>query len=312
MPLHPQAEQFLAQLKTQRHLPLETLPVEMSRQALLLGSGLCRGCPTLARLEDRHIPGPGGPLRIRLYTPKAQGPLGVCLYFHGGGWVLNSIETHDDLVRRLTAAGNCLFVSVDYRLAPEHPFPAAIDDGYAALLWVAEHASEWGGDPARIAVAGDSAGGNIAAVLCLMSRDRSGPPIRQQTLIYPITDCDFNRPSYLANADGYFLTRSQMQWFWDQYVPDPAQRSDPYASPLRAASLAGLPPALVLTAEYDPLRDEGEAFAAALRAAGVPVKLHRYDGMIHAFVKRVEIFNAAHDAIARIGAELQQALAPSG
>lgn len=308
MPLHPQAEQFLTHLKSQRQLALEKLPIEMSRQALLMSSGLCRGCPTLARLEDLQIPGPGGPLRIRLYVPQGEGPWGVSLYFHGGGWVLNSVETHDDLVRRLAVAGDCIFLSVDYRLAPEHPYPAAIQDGYAALLWAAEHASEWGGDPRRLAVAGDSAGGNIATVLCLLNRDRSGPPIRSQTLIYPITDCDFDRASYHAFSEGYFLTRSQMVWFWDQYLPDVGRRTDPYAAPLRAGSLAGLPPALIITAEYDPLRDEGEAYAAALQEAGVPVTLRRYEGMIHAFVKRVEIFDAAHDAIALIGAHLKQTL----
>jgi acetyl esterase len=304
MPLHPQAEQFLALLRTQRQPPMETIPIERSRLALLMTSGLARGCPTVEKLEDRQIDGPGGPLRIRIYTPQGTGPFGAALYFHGGGWVLNNVDTHDDLVRRLTAASGCVFVSVDYRLAPEHPYPAAIDDGYAALEWVAHHAAELHVDPARIAVSGDSAGGNIAAVLCLMARDRNGPRVSQQVLIYPITDCDFDRPSYRDNAEGYFLTRAQMQWFWNLYLPDAAQRTEPYASPLRAKSLAGLPPALVLTAEYDPLRDEGEAYAAALQAAGVPVTLHRYDGLIHAFMKRVEVFDAAHDAIARVAAVL--------
>jgi len=309
MPLHPDAERFLAQVRAQRQPPLETLPIGLSRQALAVTSGLCRGCPALAKIEDRQIPGSGGPLRVRIYTPpEGHAPFGVCLYFHGGGWVLNSIDTHDDLARRLCAASGCLFVSVDYRLAPEHPFPAAIDDGYAALKWVSAHAAELGIDPRRIAVAGDSAGGNIAAVLCLMTRDRHGPPIAFQALVYPITDCDLDRPSYLQNADGYFLTRGQMRWFWDNYLPQHERRNDPYASPLRAASFAGMPPAYVLTAEYDPLRDEGEAYAAALERAGVSVRLHRYDGLIHAFLKRVDNFTTAHAAIAEIGAALKAAI----
>jgi acetyl esterase len=308
MPLHPQAERFLAQLREQRQPPLETQPVERSRNALLLTSGLFKDCPAVARFEDRAIAGPGGPLRVRLYWPKGDGPFGACLYFHGGGWVLNSVDTHDDLCRRLCDASGCVIVSVDYRLAPEHRYPAAIDDGYAALEWVAAHAAEVGIDPARIAVSGDSAGGNIAAVLCLMSRDRRGPPIRFQALVYPIVDCDLNRQSCLENAEGYFLTRSQMIWFWDQYLPDVPRRAEPYASPLRAASHAGLPPAYILTAEFDPLRDEGEAYAETLRRAGVAVTLHRYDGLIHAFMRRVEIFDAAKQAIAEMGQALRTAL----
>jgi len=311
MPLHPQAEKFLALLRAQRQPPLESLPVETCRNALLLTHcGLTRDCPKLPKIEDRHIDGPGGALRIRIYTPEGIGPFGACLYFHGGGWVLNSIDTHDDLCRRLTAASGCVFVSVDYRLAPEHRYPAAIDDGYVALEWVANHASEIGVDPSRIAVSGDSAGGNIAAVLCLMSRDRKGPPIRFQALVYPITDCDLDRPSYRQNADGYFLTLSQMHWFWNHYLPQVERRTEPYASPIRAASHAGLPPALVLTAEYDPLRDEGEAYAEMLRRAGVPVTLHRYDGLIHAFVKRVEHFDAAREAIGEIARALAAAIGP--
>jgi acetyl esterase len=201
-----------------------------------------------------------------------------------------------------------VIVSVDYRLAPEHPYPAAIDDGYSALEWTAAHGGEIGVDSSRIAVSGDSAGGNIAAVLCLMSRDRLGPPIRFQALVYPIVDCDLNRPSCLENADGYFLTRSQMIWFWDQYLPDVPRRTEPYASPLRAASHVGLPPAYILTAEYDPLRDEGEDYAETLRRAGVSVTLHRYGGLIHAFMRRVEIFDSAKEAIAEMGVALQNAI----
>lgn len=306
MPLHPQAATFLNELKLQKIPPLEELPLETARWALVFGSKVKLAPPELARIETRTIPGPDvDELTIRIYQPVGEGQRGACLYFHGGGWVLNNIETHDDVARRLAAASGFVFVSIDYRLAPEHKYPAAIEDGYAALQWVHEHARELNIDPARIAVCGDSAGGNIAAVLCLMTRDRGGPPIAAQALIYPITDCDFDRPSYRDNADGYFLTTKQMKWFWDHYVSSPAQMLEPYASPIRAASLSGLPRALIQTAEFDPLRDEGEAYAEALRAAGVPVTLRRYDGLIHAFVKRVDTFDAALEAIREVGTWLK-------
>ena len=304
---HPlQAADFLNQLARLKTPSLEELPIGTTRRALVLGSAVKREPPQLARVETRTIPGPeGSELRIRIYWPMGDGPFGVCLYFHGGGWVLNDIDTHDDVARRLTGAAGFVFVSVDYRLAPEHKYPAAIEDGYAALQWVVHEAAKLHVDPARIAVCGDSAGGNLAAVLCLMTRDRGGPPIAFQALIYPITDCDFDRPSYQDNADGYFLTTKQMKWFWNHYVSSPLQMSEPYASPLRAASLNGLPPALIQTAEFDPLRDEGEAYADALRAAGVPVTLHRYEGLIHAFVKRVDQFDAATEAILEVGSALK-------
>jgi acetyl esterase len=309
MPLHPQATRFLQQLAELNVPPLESMPIPQTRRALILASTVQMAPPELARVETLTIPGPDGDgLKLRIYCPPGAGPFGACLYFHGGGWVLNSIDTHDDLSRRLAAASNCVIVSVDYRLAPEYKYPAATEDAYTALRWVVDHAAEWNVDPRRVAVSGDSAGGNLAAVVCLMARDRGGPHIAFQALIYPITDCDFQRASYRDNADGYFLTRNQMLWFWDLYVSSPDQMSQPYASPLRAGSLAGLPPALVQTAEFDPLRDEGEAYADALRQAGVAVSVHRYDGMIHAFVKRVDQFDAALEAIAEIGAALRQHL----
>lgn len=308
MPLHPQAAKFLKTWNSLKQPQMETQPVAWSRQITMAGVGLLPGCPEMALVDDRMIPGPGGDLRVRITIPQTEGPYGVCLYFHGGGWVLNSVDTHDDLVRRLTAAAGCVFVSVDYRLAPEHPYPAAVEDGYAALEWIARHAREFDIDHRRIAVSGDSAGGNIAAALCLMTRDRGGPMIRQQCLSYPITDCDFTRPSYINNAEGYFLTANQMKWFWNHYCPDPARRLEPYASPLRG-DLTGLPPALVMTAEYDPLCDEGDAYALALQEAGVDTVWQRYPGMIHAFLRRTESFDAAGEAIEDIGRCLRQALA---
>jgi acetyl esterase len=222
--------------------------------------------------------------------------------------VLGSIETHDELVRRLVIESGCVFVSVDYPLAPEYKYPAAVEDSFVALGWLYDHADDLGVDPGRIAVAGDSAGGNIAAVLCHMSRDRLGPPIAAQALTYPITDCDFERPSYREHGEGYFLCRRDMRWFWNHYVGTPEQMLEPYASPMRAASFAGLPPAYVLTAEYDPLRDEGVAYARALQQAGVPTRLREFPGMIHGFVKRWDTFDDARTATREIGTFLRQTI----
>ena len=241
----------------------------------------------VARVEDRVIPGPAGDLAVRIYHPTGDGGSrpGV-VYFHGGGWVICDLDSHDGGCRRLTNAVDAVVVSVDYRLAPEHPWPAAADDAYAACQWVAAHAAELGIDPARLAVAGDSAGGNLSAVVAQMARDREGPDLAFQLLVYPVIDVGTARhdyPSKRENAVGYFLTSAQMEWYRDQYLGDAAHGDEAYVSPIRAASLGGLPPACVVTAEMDPLRDEGEAYAAALEAAGVPVTMYRAAGMFHGF-----------------------------
>ena len=323
MPLHPQAATFLQQLSQLNSPPMETVPIEITRQALIAASQVKMAPANLARVEtvmisradyafrpslaqEASAAQSDDPLRVRIYWPHGKGPYPVCLYFHGGGWVLNNIDTHDDVARRLAEASGSVFVSVDYRLAPEHRYPASVEDAFTALQWIVANAAELQIDPGKIAVSGDSAGGNIAAAVCLMTRDRSGPPISFQVLIYPITDCDLDRPSYRENADGYFLTTAQMRWFWQHYVSSPDQMSEPYASPLRAETLKGLPPALILTAEYDPLRDEGEAYGEALRKAGVPAEVIRYEGLIHAFIKRVDQFDTAMIAIRQIGTTLRQ------
>jgi acetyl esterase len=262
-------------------------------------------------MEDRTLSGRGGEFRIRIHTPAGQRPFGGCVYFHGGGWVFGSIDTHDELVRRLVVETGCVFVNVDYPLAPEHKYPVALEDSYLAVQWFVEHARELNVDPARIAVAGDSAGGNLAAVVALMARDRGGPKIAYQALIYPIADCDFERPSYPENGKGYFLTFREIKWFWRQYVESPEQMQEPYASPLRAKSLADLPPAYVLTAKYDPLRDEGRAYAEALQAAGVPTTLREFDGMFHGFVKRWDLFDDAKTATHELAAAIHQAIGSS-
>jgi acetyl esterase len=265
----------------------------------------------VSRSEDRTIEGPGGPLRVRITTPLSESgnaPRPILVYYHGGGWVIGSLSSHEGLCRALANASNAIVVSVDYRLAPEHPFPAAAEDAYAAFLWAASHAAEIGGDPARIAVGGDSAGGNLATVASLMLRDRGGPAPVFQLLLYPAFDADFETGSYRAFAEGFLLTRAEMRWFWDQYVPEPSDRINPYAAPARAADLAGLPPAYILTAEYDVLRDEAEAFANRLRQAGVAVTARRSEGMIHGFLRRYMFFEQGREALDEVGRILREAL----
>ena len=233
-----------------------------------------------------------------MYTPEGEGPFPLMVFFHGSGFVVCDLDTHDGLCRNLCAGTNAVVVSVDYRLAPEHKFPAAPDDCLAATRWVAQNASSLRGDAARIMVAGDSAGGNLAAVTALRIRDEGGPALIGQLLIYPVTDYfQPGWPSMTENAEGYGLTRDGMIWFWNHYVRSAGDGVHPHASPLRAATLAGLPPALVVTAQYDPLRDEGEAYAEALREAGVPVESRRWDGVNHGFFFFPGIVDKATSAV---------------
>ncbi len=264
----------------------------------------------VARIEDRVIPGPHGDIPVRVYEPKGVGPFPLLVYFHGGGWVIGDIESHDMPCRSLANASGCVVVSVDYRLAPEHKFPVPLDDCFAATAYVAEHASQFNGDASRLAVGGDSAGGNLAAVVAQMARDRGGPPIKFQLLVYPVTNFDFGTVSYKDNGTGYFLGESTMRWFWAHYLNHDGEGTDPQASPMRADDLRDLPPALVITAEFDPLRDEGEAYAERLQEAGVPVTMHRYDGMIHGFWSMFALIPQGQTAIHEGGAALRAALAP--
>ena len=264
----------------------------------------------MAKVEDRTIPGPDGvDLTVRIYWPTISAePRPVVVFFHGGGWVIGSIDSHEATVRSLAEQTGAIFVSVEYRLAPESRFPAAPEDCYAATAWVAANAASIGGDPTRIAVAGDSAGGNLAAVVALMAKERGGPDLAFQLLIYPCTDMDPERwPSATENAKGYFLTADSMVWFYGHYIDD-EHRFNPYAAPIQAADLSGLPPALVITAEFDPLRDEGEAYAARLREFGVPAEAVRYDGMIHGFFSMSLMIDRAKDAQAQAAAALRGAL----
>lgn len=262
----------------------------------------------VAEVADELIPRPNEPLAVRIYTPESRALAGALVYFHGGGWVFGDLDSHDETCRRLCREAGLKVISVHYRRAPETTFPGAAEDCYAATAWVAENAARLGIDPGRIAVGGDSAGGNLAAVTALMARDRGGPPLRLQLLIYPVIDADFETASYRDNADGYLLSRRAMQYFWDQYVPDLQERNEPYASPLRASDLSRLPPALIQTAEYDPLRDEGEAYATALAEAGVAVQQTRYDGLIHGFFAMQDAIAAARPAMTEAVAALRRHL----
>ncbi len=248
-----------------------------------------------------------GHIPARLYRPSA-GTLPLLVYFHGGGWVVGSVKTSDNYCRALANASGCAVLSVDYCLAPEHEYPHAADDAYAATRWAAEHASELGVDPGRLAVGGSSAGGNLAAVASLMARERTGPRIALQLLHVPVMDHDFETASYRENATGRGLTRAAMQWFWGHYAPDVARRDEPYASPLGAKDLRGLPPAILVAAECDPLRDEGRAYAHRLRGDGVAVATLEYPGMVHSFMSWSAVVATARRAFVEVGAALRERL----
>jgi acetyl esterase len=264
--------------------------------------------PEIYRVEDRHIPGPGVEIPIRIYTPEARPPLGVLVYFHGGGWVLGDLDSHDRLCRALANAAGCLIVSVHYRLAPEHKFPAGAEDCFAATKWVSGNAESLGGDRSRIAVGGDSAGGNLAAAVAMMARDQGGPAIKFQLLFYPVTDCALDTVSQKEFAsDGYVLSRADMEWFWNHYLGSDADKQNPYACLMRAKNLAGLPPALIQTASHDPLRDEGERFGQRLMASGIKVTCTRYDGVTHGFVSFFDALDQGKKGIAQAAEALKQA-----
>jgi len=263
----------------------------------------------VASVRDAHADGPAGPVRVRLYTPDASQPHPAVMFVHGGGWALGSVELADPLCRALCRASGMLVASVDYRLAPEHPFPAGLDDAYSALVWLDTNAERLGAIRGQLAVCGDSAGGNLAAALALKARDLKGPDIALQVLIYPALDPMLGAVSYERLAKGYGLTREDMRNFWDLYLPSPDEAANPYASPLQASDLRGLAPAFVLTAEFDPLVDEGERYAAMLRAAGVPARATRYPGMIHGFMSYLGWIDAARSAVAECGQALEDAMA---
>ena len=307
MDIHPQLSSLLSDLAEADYPDQTTVSPAQAREITDDRAKRFYGpYDEVASVTDLTIPGPGGPMAARVYKPEGQGPHPILVYYHGGGWVLGSLNSHDRGVRGLTRAGGCLSISVEYRLAPEHPFPAAVSDSLAALQWVVENARRFDGDPTRIAVGGDSAGGNLAAVTALSARE-SGPDLAFQLLIYPVVDSDLERDSYKTFANAPMLPGHRMAYFWEQYVPNPDQRTDWRCAPLRAESHAGLPPALVISAGIDPLFNEGKAYVEKLISSGVQAKYKLFPRMTHAFFQAPGLLDDARAASDAAGAELRVA-----
>lgn len=307
MAIDPQAR-ALIDLLTSETPPLESLdPHEARRMSDERRARSLAPPEPVAEISELQMAGPGSPLRLRLYRPTTGEPLPVIIFFHGGGWVIGGLDSHDPLCRSMANGTGALVVSVDFRLAPEDPFPAAVEDSIAATAWVVDHAADIGVDPTRVAVAGDSSGANLATVVAQQARLR-GPDLAYQLLVYPVTDHDFTTSSYRENGEGFYVTIDAMRWFWGHYLTDQSDADDPRASPLRAPDLRGMPPALVITAEHDPLRDEGEEYGRRLAAAGVPTTVSRYDGMFHGFFSLGTALPAGARANEEAWAALRRAL----
>ena len=311
MPLNPQTQAWLDQMEALNMPPLSAMTPEVIRQGIAMQYASMPVGEPVAKVENRTIPGPAGEIPVRIYTPAGSGPFPVLVFFHGGGWVICTLDTHDGQCRSLANGAGCVVVSVDYRLAPEHKFPAAPEDCYAATVWVGEHAAELNGDASRLAIGGDSAGGNLTAVVAQMVRNQGGPHLTFQLMIYPATDFASQAPSKTENANGYYLTADDMDWFENHYLNSKADRLNPLASPMQASDLSNLPPALILTAEYDPLRDEGEEYGRRLQEAGVPVIIRRYAGMVHGFFGMGMVIDEAARAVAETAQTLREAFAAS-
>jgi len=308
MSLTEQAQAFLDVLAEQKPPRWEDLPTEDARSLFASLGDLFGTGPPVARIVDHVLP---GNLKVRVYSNRrepldGQGAQAAVMYMHGGGWVLGDLDTHDALCRRLAVESDCAIIAIDYALSPEARFPVALHQCYDATVHVANHADAFGVDPGRIAVAGDSAGGNLAAAVAMKARDQGGPPIRLQVLVYPVIEPSFDTSSYQAFAEQHGLTRASMQWFWQQYLGQ--QAPTPHAAPSLAASHEGLPPAHIVTAEYDVLRDEGEAYARQLSAAGVPVTHRRYDGNLHGFIHFAGAFDDGLTAAKDIAEILRSSL----
>ena len=292
MPLANEYQVMFEQLAAAGPAPsVRDLPVADGRNLYRAARAVNLDLP-VHKVSNGLLPGPGGDIPIRIYQPQGDGPFGILVYFHGGGWVIGDLDTADAVCREIATLAEVIVVSVDYRLAPEHVYPAAVQDSYAALQWVNDNLETLQGN-GKIGVGGESAGGNLAAVVAQQSRDRGGPPIAFQCLLYPVTDAEMSRPSYSENGSGYLLETTTMEWFWDTYCPDLEQRLNAEASPLRAKNLADLPPALVVTAEFDPLRDEGNAYAHALQAAGNSATLMCCEGLVHDFFSTAAVFGCS-------------------
>ena len=306
MPLDAQMQKILDMLDGLNMPPNETLTPEEAREWRKTRP-IPQG-PEVGKVSDVTVESDGMGIPVRIYQPKAAGPHPILVWFHGGGWVLGNIETADPVARNLCHASGAVVMSVDYRLAPETKFPGAVDDCYAITEWACKQGNVYGGDPAQLAVGGDSAGGNLATVVSILARDRQGPTIRFQLLVYPVTDYDFDRSSYIQNAEGYSLTRPGMIWFWDHYLNNIEDSKNPLAVPIKTPNLSDLPETLIITAEYDPLRDEGEAYGEILKANGVNVTISRYDGVIHGFFGMSPALDKAGEAIKESADALNQAM----
>jgi acetyl esterase len=306
MPLDPQLQAARDRRVADGVPPLYTLTLEQARAADIAAIRAGAGSPEpVHEVVDRTLPGSAGPVPIRVYRPNAASTAPALVYFFGGGWTLGSLDTSDGVCRTLANAAGCLVVAVGYRLAPEAKFPAAVHDCFAATAWLAEHGGQIGVDPTRMAVGGDSAGGNLAAAVTLLARDR-GVGLAGQLLVYPNTDRFADTPSRREATDPAMFNRTSVAWYWGHYLSSEEDGRDPLASPLRADSLAGLPPALLITAEYDPLRDEGELYGRRLADAGVPVTLARYDGMAHGFFTMGGTLDAAKVALEQAAEHLRR------
>jgi acetyl esterase len=310
MPVAPGLVTFLDQVAAADAPSIDTLPLDVARQgAIAMVQAMEGPKQTVAAVEDHELTTSVGSLRVRVYRPTlTPDPLPIVAYFHGGGWVIMGIETHDGICRRLANASGALVVSLEYRLAPEHRFPAALDDCFAATRWLADHGDDLGGDRSRLVVAGDSAGGNLAAAVTLRAQPE-GPRLRGQVLAYPALDAGCDTGSHHANGDGYLLTTSVMAWFWDCYLGPGGNPQDPFVAPVHAADLDRLPPTMVITAEYDPLRDEGEAYARRLEQSDVPVTRHRFAGVIHGFLGMDALVPEADAAMTEIGMFVRRVVA---
>ena len=307
--LHPQIVQVLEAMAKAELRPIEAMtPAEARAQMEATARARKAEASPVARIEERLIPGPGGDIRLRLYWPDAAAPLPIIVYYHGGGHVIGSLDTHDFVARNLSAGAEALVASVDYRMGPEHKFPAAVEDSFAALQWVHANAESLGADPGRIGVHGDSAGANLAAVAALFARDAGRPRLRLQSLVYPVADYRLSSASYEKYGQGCgVLTKAAMTWFRDHYLRAPADADDWRASPIKAPSLAGVAPAIVVTAECDVLHDEGAGYAEALRHAGVAVEYREYPGMIHGFFGMVPMVDDAMNAQRQVWAAFRRA-----
>lgn len=310
MPLDPTYAMIRRYREATGFTPLYTMTVEEAREAdAATEADGWDWHEHPAQVHDVEFDGPAGRQTVRIYRPRSEEPLPMVLYFNGGGFVVGSLSTSDSICRALATLTPCVVVSVSYRLAPENPFPAAVEDSYAALEWAAEHAAEFGADSSAIAVAGDSSGGNLAATMARMARDRKGPELSAQVLVYPPLHNDYPSASMRENKDPMFFNAYSSAWFWSQYLERPADGDSPYASPLKAGDHRGLPAALVLTAELCPVRDEGDDYAAALAEAGVPVEHRRYEGLPHGFLAVAAKLPVAREALAMIGDYLNRQLA---